>query len=355
MKVPVMRRWFITTILAALCCLSLPPVTTAAAPDELTVAYQPFASPSGALLEVMKRDLLLRQELARTGVVLKFHQVSKGSDVFEGLRKKTITITTMGEMPLLEAAAMTPLVVIGRHKQNFASVVTQRGTPAKELKGKRIGNAFATSGHLALLTTLTNAGLTEQEVTLVQMNVSEMPDALLNGSIDAFAAWEPTPSSFIARHPDRFSSIGRHTSSAYLLLERTTTVRHPKLAGLLAASMARAINWIVKDKKNLLKAAGWNREAMQMLTSKPAAISADALSRQISADLQNINHNARLPTLTGEQTGRLADAFQFLKSIGKLPQTTRLDQIRGIFNHTVMNQVYRNPTLSGINRFDYEP
>lgn len=352
-----MRLRFITTILAALWYLSPPFITTAdaAAPHELTVTYQPFATPAGALFEVLKRDKILKQELARNGIILKFNLISKGSDAFEGLKNKTINITTLGEMPLLEAAAVTPVVVIGQHKQNFASVITLRGTPAKELKGKRIGNAFATSGHLALLKTLKNAGLTEQDVSLVQMNVSEMPDALLNGSIDAFAAWEPTPSSFIARHPDRFSSIGRHANSAYLLIERSTTVRHPKLTGLLAASMARAINWIAKDRNNLLKAATWNREAMQSLTSKPADISVDELSRQIRVDLQSINTNARLPAYTADRAGPLVDAFQFLKSIGRLPQSAQWDQVRVMFNHTVMQQVYRNPTVSGINRFDYEP
>ncbi len=341
---------------AALCCLALPPPpAAAAAQNELQVAYQPFTTPAGALLETMKRDKLLKQDLERNGITLRFKLISKGSDAFKGLRSKSINITTLGEMPLLEAAAVTPLIVIGQHKQNFASVVTQRGTPAKELKGKRVGNAFATSGHLALLKTLKNAGLAEQDISLVQMNVTEMPDALLKGSIDAFAAWEPIPSSFIARHPDRFSSIGRHASSAYLLLERSTAVRHPKLAELLAAAMARAINWISQDRANLLKAAAWNREAMQKLTSKPADISLDELSRQISADLQSINNNARLPAYAADRTGQLTDAFLFLKSIGRLPQTAQWDQTRIMFNHKVMQQVYRNPTLSGINRFDYEP
>ena len=357
MKVPAMTKQIIVTALVTLCCLTLPFVAApeAAVKKELRVAYQPFTTPAGALLEVMKRDLLLKQELERIGIALKFSLINKGSDAFEGLKNKTIHITTMGEMPLLEAASVTPLVVIGQHKQNFASVVTQRGIPAKELKGKRIGNAFATSGHLALLKTLKKAGLGEREIVLVQMNVSDMPDALLKGSIDAFAAWEPTSSSFIARYPDRFSSIGRHTNSAYLLLERATTINHPKLAALLAASMARAINWMTKDNTHLLKAASWNREAMQSLTGKPAAISVNELSRQIASDLQGINNNARLPAQAAGQTGQLAEAFEFLKSIGRLPQTVQWDQMRTIFNHNVMNQVYRHPASSGISRFDYAP
>lgn len=320
---------------------------------EVTVAYQPYASPSGALLEVIKRDRILQHALERNGMRLKVKLVHKGSDVTEGLRQKTVEVTTMGEMPLIETAVSVPVVVIGQHKQNFASVVTQRGTTAKELKGKRVGNAFATSGHYVLLKTLKNAGLDERDITLVQMDVTEMPNALLQGKIDAFAAWEPTPSSFIARHPDRFSSIGRQSNSAYLLLERSATVRHPELTGLFAASMARAINWISKSRANLKQAATWNHESMQQLSGKTPAVSVEELSRQLFTDLQHINHTARLPAQIARPNSPLAEVFDFLKTTGKLPQTAQWEQVRGMFTPEVMERAYRNPAGSGINRFDY--
>lgn len=344
-------------LLSCLLLLYRPAATAAAAspkPDTVHVAYQPFASPAGALFEVIKRDRLLHQGLERQGLKLQFTLFLKGSDAFEGLRNKSLDITTMGEMPLLEASFKAPLTVIGQHKQNYSSVVTQRGLQTKDLKGKRIGNAFASSGHFTLLKTLKNAGMTERDVTLVQMDVTAMPEALLSGKIDAFAAWEPTTSLFVAKHPDRFSSLGRQSNSAYLVCERAFAAQHPGVVAQFAAAMARAMHWLSKGKANQLQAAVWNLEAMQKLSGKPVSISQDELAQQLNLDLQAINYSARLPAQTIKPNGQLAEAFLFLKQNGRLPQSAQWEQVRTIFRHDVMDRVYRKPALSGLHRCDYE-
>jgi sulfonate transport system substrate-binding protein len=61
------------------------------------------------------------------------------------------------------------------------------------LKGKRIAASFGTINHLYILALLEKAGLTPQDVSLVNTPPPDMTVALLAKGIDAFSAWDPWP------------------------------------------------------------------------------------------------------------------------------------------------------------------
>ena len=59
------------------------------------------------------------------------------------------------------------------------------------LKGKTIGVTIGTSGHHSLLAALDQAGIAQDEVTLVNLKPSEMAAAFSAKQIDAAWTWEP--------------------------------------------------------------------------------------------------------------------------------------------------------------------
>ena len=61
------------------------------------------------------------------------------------------------------------------------------------LKGKKIAASFGTINHLYVLALLEKAGLTPQDVTLVNTPPPDMTVALLSKGVDAFACWDPVP------------------------------------------------------------------------------------------------------------------------------------------------------------------
>lgn len=63
----------------------------------------------------------------------------------------------------------------------------------RSLKGKKIGTSFGTINHLYVLALLQKAGLTPNDVTLVNTPPPDMTVALLSKGIDAFSAWDPWP------------------------------------------------------------------------------------------------------------------------------------------------------------------
>jgi sulfonate transport system substrate-binding protein len=63
----------------------------------------------------------------------------------------------------------------------------------KTLKGKKIAASFGTINHLYALALLEKAGLTPDDVTLVNTPPPDMTVALLAKGIDAFSGWDPWP------------------------------------------------------------------------------------------------------------------------------------------------------------------
>jgi NitT/TauT family transport system substrate-binding protein len=61
----------------------------------------------------------------------------------------------------------------------------------QELKGKKIGVEIGLVDHLLLLDGLKKAGLSQNDVTLVNSKTNETPQVLASGQVDAIAAWQP--------------------------------------------------------------------------------------------------------------------------------------------------------------------
>jgi sulfonate transport system substrate-binding protein len=62
---------------------------------------------------------------------------------------------------------------------------------AADLRGRKIATALNTSANFYLVKTLSSAGLSEKDVTVVGMAPPDMPAALARGDVDAVSIWEP--------------------------------------------------------------------------------------------------------------------------------------------------------------------
>lgn len=345
-------------LLPLICLVVLLPATGALAAQpaarELVIAYQPLASLGGVIMELLIRDQLLRRALARTGLTLRLRPVSHGSEAITALRRGEVALTTLGDMPALELAATTPVTIFAQLKQNYAMVVGRKGLTARELKGKRIGNVHASSGHFTLLKVLQSAGLGEKDVTLVTLPVSQMPEALTNGTIDAFAAWEPTPSLAITSAPDRFAAIGRQSTSAYLVADRTVLERYPEAGYQVAAALVRAMHWL-KEPNHLQQAVSWNLTTIGTAGNVRPQNRPEQLHRIVAADLAAIRHSPRLaPPTTTRDAASLAAEFDFLKGLGKISPDVRWEAIQRSLNRSIVDQVIRQPARYQTTRQAYD-
>ena len=315
---------------------------------------QPVSFPDVMFTEVMKRDRTLAAQLEKSGWQMRQHPYAKGNDMIPHLGDGDLEAAVFGDMPTINAAARHNLYIGALLKHTFSSVVINRQVQMKDLKGKRIGNGTGSTAHYSLLEGMASAGLTEKDVQLVDMSVSDMPDALESGKIDAFSAWEPAPTIALARSKNAFVAY-RGVNNSYLVLNRKFVDQNPDVAKSFVAAFARALYWMKKSPDHLQRAAEWSLAAGSEYSGTPAKLTvkqAIDITRREAVDVPG------MPTLPkGEATpkGRMANQLDFLKRLDKVPADVAWSKVGSSFAPSLMDETLRVPARYQVYNFDYGP
>ena len=129
-----------------------------------------------------------------------------GVDALNALQAGESELVQVG-VPMIGAVLRgMDLVALGNYSGNATklgsdatmAIIAREGSgiakgDLKSLKGKKIATSFGTINHLYILALLEQAGLTLNDVTLVNTPPPDMTVALLSKGIDAFSAWDPWP------------------------------------------------------------------------------------------------------------------------------------------------------------------
>jgi NitT/TauT family transport system substrate-binding protein len=185
------------------------------------------------------------------------------------------------------------------------------------------------------------------------MDISQMLEALENGTIDAFAAWEPTPSVALKKHPDRFEQISRQTSFAFFLVSGSLVRSNPAAAREITAALVRAINWLKESNTNLLTASRWAQAGVKNITSTPSSLNEYDIARITRSDLLDIAGAPIIPKKFTSHDSLLFKELDFLKQIGKLPATASRQRLEQSFSSSLLQEVLSAPARYGLNRFEY--
>lgn len=321
-------------------------------PGVINVGTQPLAVPVGVIGEVMQRDRILRGELGKIGLEIRFHPFLKGDDINFFLRRGRIDAAMGGDMPTVVTASSFDIQVTALAKQGYSSIVTKGHFTIRGLKGKRIGYPPVSNAHYALLAALASAGMKESEVRMVPMQVSEMVEAFTGGRIDAFAAWEPIPSVALKRINDA-AAIYRYLNSSYLYFSRSLVDRHPEAASLIVASMVRALGWMKGKEENLRLAAKWTLAAGKRLRGKAVPLSAEEIAILTMKDILSISSSPIIPERDLAENGAIRKKFDFLKGRGQISPDASWEKVLQSFDRATIAKVLANPKRYRLNSFDY--
>ena len=128
---------------------------------------------------------------------IKWAEFPAAAPLAEALNAGAVDAGIIGDAPLLFALANgAPVKAIAVDKSNPAgtAVLVSPGSALKsaaDLKGKRIATGKGSIGHFVALKALEQAGISPKEVQWVFLGPVDAKVALLNGSVDAWATWEP--------------------------------------------------------------------------------------------------------------------------------------------------------------------
>ncbi len=128
------------------------------------------------------------------------HRLSEfpaAAPILEALNAGALDVGYTGDLSLLTAyAAGAPIKAIGGTKsdpRSQAILVRQDSTirSAADLKGKRLAAPAAAGGQFLIDATLEKAGIKLEDATFAALNPVDAKVALVAGSVDAWAVWEP--------------------------------------------------------------------------------------------------------------------------------------------------------------------
>ncbi|WP_407316791.1 aliphatic sulfonate ABC transporter substrate-binding protein [Pseudomonas sp. nanlin1] len=175
----------------ALLTLLLAPVALAADPAQVRIGYQ---KGSIALVLAKEHGLLERRF---GGTAVQWIEFPAGPQMLEALNIGALDVASTGDIaPLFAQAAGADLAYIGAEpaKPHAETVLVKRDSPLRttaDLKGKKVAFQKGSSSHNVVLRALNAAGLSYKDIQPVYLTPADARAAFEQGSVDAWAIWEP--------------------------------------------------------------------------------------------------------------------------------------------------------------------
>lgn len=319
---------------------------------EVDLGVQPLGYPTGLISAAMQHDRILQDALAALDAPLRLSAFRRGADMLQLLTDQRLEAGMLGDMPTLLAAARGDVWVVGLVKQTTTALVARDNLVMSRLAGKRIGYVEASSAHLTILQGLAAAGLSEQSITLVPMGVADMPTALQNGEVDAFAAWEPFTTMALGNSPHH-QIVFRGSSSDYFVINRSFASKSPQAALQLIAGYVRAIHWMRASRANLEQAARWALAETAKFSGDTRTLTVAQATGITRRELLDVPSAPALVDDGGPP--RLKAEFEFLQRLGKLPPGADWSKVDAALAYDGLNSVMHDPRRFKLHQFDYQP
>ena len=186
------RRDFLKLSLGTAAVTALPVRARAeAGVKEIRIGYQ-----KNGVLVIARQQAALEKHFNPLGVDVKWVEFSSGPPMLEAMNVGSIDYGAVGDSPpvFAQAAGAAIVYAAGQPVTNGQGILVPQNSAIRsiaDLKGKRVGFTKGSSAHNIVVQTLEKAGLTYADITPVYLTPPDAGPAFANGSIDAWAIWDP--------------------------------------------------------------------------------------------------------------------------------------------------------------------
>jgi len=169
-----------------------------AAVEPLKVAYSDW--PGWVALEVGIQKGWYKE----AGVDVEFVWMEYGPsmEAFQAGKVDAVTVAS-GDLLVMAAAGKAAKGLLLTDYSNGNDMIVARPGIAsiKDLKGKKVGLELGFVEHLMLLKALEMNGMSESDVTLINVPTNDTPQTLASGGVDAIGAWQPNAGAALTALP----------------------------------------------------------------------------------------------------------------------------------------------------------
>lgn len=226
-----------------------------AAPREVRIGYQ-----KTGVLVIARQQAVLEKSFASRGIAIKWVEFTSGPPMMEAMSIGSIDFGAVGDSPPIFAQAANANIVYaaGQKITNGQGLLVQQNSPIKtiaDLKGRRVGFTKGSSAHNIVVQTLEKAGLTYNDITPVYLAPPDAGPAFANGSIDAWAVWDPYFAIGEKKQNGRIL-INAHEvtkSNSFFIANRDFEKNHSSVLSDVIASIDEAARWAEANRASVAK------------------------------------------------------------------------------------------------------
>jgi sulfonate transport system substrate-binding protein len=158
---------------------------------EIRIGYQ-----KNGVLVIARQRATLEQHFAPQGIAVKWVEFSSGPPMLEAMNVGSVDYGAVGDSPpvFAQSAGAAVVYAAGQPITNGQGILVPGNSPIRtiaDLRGKRIGFTKGSSAHNIVVQTLEKVGLGYADITPVYLTPPDAGPAFANGSIDAWAIWDP--------------------------------------------------------------------------------------------------------------------------------------------------------------------
>src|SRR6185436_3008132 len=158
---------------------------------EIRIGYQ-----KTGVLVIARQQAVLEKRFTGRQIGIKWIEFTSGPPLLEAMSTGNVDLGSVGDTPPIfaQAAGANILYVAGSSITNGQGILVPENSGIRtiaDLKGKRVGFTKGSSAHNVVIATLEKAGLAWGDITPTYLTPPDAGPAFANGSIEAWAEWDP--------------------------------------------------------------------------------------------------------------------------------------------------------------------
>ncbi|MDD2467330.1 MAG: ABC transporter substrate-binding protein [Desulfobulbus sp.] len=156
--------------------------------ETLKIAYSDW--PGWIAWDIAQRKGFFKQHGVE--VELKWFEYMASMDAFAAGKVDAVCVANGDALVLSASGAKNIMILVNDFSNGNDKIVAKPGIKTvKDLKGKKIGVELGVVSHLLLINALTENGMTDKDVILVNVPTHQTAQVLASGDVDAIVAWQP--------------------------------------------------------------------------------------------------------------------------------------------------------------------
>lgn len=223
---------------------------------EIRIGYQ-----KTGVLVVARQQSILEKKFADRAIAVKWVEFTSGPPMMEAMSNGSIDFGAVGDSPPIfaQAARANVVYVAGAPITNGQGILVPAASPIRtiqELKGKRIGFGKGTSAHNVVIATLEKAGLNYSDIVPVYLSPPDAGPAFANGSLDAWAVWDPYFAIGEKRQNGRIlvNAYEVAKTNSFYIANRDFAESHPSETREVIDGLSEAARWAENHRGDVAKA-----------------------------------------------------------------------------------------------------